>query len=448
MYTTVELKGITPFTKSFEAPIETMISVPTEPPVFYPVTYQDEDYIQGMKIILQPDGTPWVEGNLFLLRRAKESPKLSDSTLCNEAVNLCYMMNVMHTLNIDHLNFKGREFERPTYIFKAHFKLDVARNEITAAVANNKIRTMIRYYRWRKRHRNFIPAKPAWKESVMYVPHTNSYGVTRYREVLITDLTFPQNKEESSEFIYDGGKLRPLNKFEQDAIINSLLLIGNIEMLLAFLLAIFSGMRIQTVLTIRIGDVIEASPNDVSLYPIHAGEGKFVDTKYMKEQSIQVPGWVHHRLHTYLQSERYLSRKSKALDRDESEQYVFLSRSGKPLYVSELDKSKYKHHEKGSAVRKFISNTLLPQLKAGGHNFTFSFHDLRASFGMNLVEERKELLAQGLISYHELIDYVAKRLHHSNPKTTLKYLNYERASQLAHEADTDYQRHIMELLEN
>jgi integrase len=298
------------------------------------------------------------------------------------------------------------------------------------------------------KYRNFIPAKPAWKEKIIYVSRLDRHGVTRFREVVTTDLTFPTNKEESSEFIYDGGKLRPLNKFEQDALVEILILASNVEMILAFILALFSGMRIQTVLTIRIGNVLEASADDIATYPIYAGEGYLVDTKYGKRQNIQVPGWVHHRLFTYLQSERYQSRRNHALERDESEQYVFLSRTGKPLYVSALDKDKYKNHEKGSAVRKFISETMLPLLKKRGHKFTFSFHDLRASFGMNLVEERKALLDQGKIGYLELIDYVAKRLHHSNRKTTMSYLDYRRISELVHEADSDYQKHIMRLLEN
>lgn len=447
MYTTVELKGLTPFIKSYEVAIEAVISVPTEPPVFYPVTYQDEDYIQGMKIILQPDGTPWVEGNLFLLWRAKQYPKLSDGTLGAEAANLREFMNVMLDQNRDHLDFKGREFERPTYLFKAHFKLAVARTEKDAEGANNKLRTLIRYYRWRMKHRNFIPAKPPWREKIIHVSRPDRHGVIRFREVITTDLTFPKNKEESSDFIYDGGKLRPLNKLEQNAMVEALLLINNIEMILAFLLALFSGMRIQTALTIRIGNVIEASADDTATYPINAGKGSLVDTKYGKKQNIQVPGWVHHRLITYLQSERYQTRKGQALERDESEQYVFLSRTGKPLYVSQLDKYKYKSHEKGSAIRKFIKDTLLPRLKTLDHDFTFSFHDLRASFGMNLVEERRELLAQGKIGYLELIDYVAKRLHHSNRKTTMSYLDYRRVNELVNKADNDYQKHIMSLLE-
>lgn len=447
MYTTVELKSLTPFIKCYEDPIKSMISVPTEPPVSYPVSYQDEDYIQGMKIILQPDGTPWVEGNLFLLSRAKQYPKLSDITLCAEAVNLRYFMNVMLDSGVDYLDFKGREFERPTYIFKSHFKLAVARREIDAEVANNKIRTVVRFYRWKKDYRNFTPAKPAWRESTVHVSHTTAYGVTRFREVVTTDLTFAKNKDQSSDFIYDGGKLRPLNKFEQDAMIEALLEINNIEMLLVFILALFSGMRIQTALTIRIGNVISAPEGDTSTYSISAGKDTLVDTKYGKQQSIEVPGWVHNRLFTYIQSERYQSRKKQALERDESEQYVFLSRTGKPLYVSHLDKKLYNSQEKGSAVRKFIKDALLPLLKTRDHDFSFSFHDLRASFGMNLVEERKRLLAEGKIGYLELIDYVAKRLHHSNRKTTMSYLDYRRINQLVHEADSDYQKHIMSLLE-
>ncbi|NTZ96999.1 hypothetical protein FCH79_17120 [Pseudomonas koreensis] len=448
MYTNVELKGITPFIKSYEPTIESMISVPTEPAVFYPVSFQDEDYINGMKIILQPDDTPWTEGNLYLLSRAKQYPKLSEGTLCAEAVNLREFMNFLLDHNLDYRGFKGREFERPTYLFKAHFKLAVARNEKDAESINNKIRSVIRFYRWLMKYRNFIPAKPPWKEKIIHVSRVDRHGVTRFREIITTDLTFPKNKDQSSDVIYDGGKLRPLNKFEQDAIIEALLHISNVEMLLAFLLSLFSGMRIQTVLTLRIGNVVEASAEDTDTYSVIGGEGYFVDTKYGKKQNIQVPGWVHHRLYTYLQSERYQSRKRQALKRDESEQYVFLSRTGNPLYVSQLDKNRYKGREKGSAIRKFMKDTLLPQLKARDHYFKFSFHDLRASFGMNLVEERKELLAQGKIGYLELIDYVAKRLNHSSRNTTMSYLDYRRVNQMVHDADTDYQMHIMSLLKN
>lgn len=448
MYTTVELKGLTPFTKSNKVPIEAMVAVPTEPPVFYPVQYQDEDCIQGMKIILQPDGTPWVEGNLYLFWRARQYPKLSAETLGAEAANLKEFMNVMLDHNLDYLNFRGREFERPTYRFKAHFKLAIARNERDSEGVNNKMRAVIRLYRWLMKYRNFIPAKPPWKEKVIHVSRFDRHGTARTREIITTDLTFPKNKDQSSDFIYDGGKLRPLDKFEQDAIIKTLLLASNIEMLLLFILALFSGMRIQTALTIRISDVIEASADDTGTYSISAGKDHLVDTKYGKIQKIQVPGWVHHRLFTYLQSERYQRRKGQALERDDSEQYVFLSKTGKPLYVSHLDKDKYKSHEKGSSIRKFVRDTLTPLLKAHGHNFTFSFHDLRASFGMNLVDERRELLAQGKIGYLELIDYVAKRLHHSNRKTTLSYLDYRKVNEMVHEADTDYQRHIMSLVDN
>lgn len=448
MYTTVELKCLNAFTRCHEEPIDSMITVPSEPPVSYPVMLSPKDNIEGMKIILQPDGTPWVDGNLFLLWRAKQHPKLSDVTLAAEGANLRDFMNVMYEHKKNYLDFSGREFERPTYIFKAHFKLAVALNEMEAEVANNKIRSMVRFYRWKIAHRNFTPAKPAWKESIIYVSRTTAYGATRFREVVTTDLTFPKNKAKSTEYIYDGGKLRPLNKFEQDAMFNVLFLLENTEMLLVFLLALFSGMRIQTALTIRLGDIIDSSSIDIATYPIHAGEGKLVDTKYGKQQSIEVPGWIHHRLYTYVQSERYQNRKNQAVDRPESEQYVFLSRTGKPLYVSRLDKDKYKSHEKGSAVRKFINDTVQPLLKSRGHNYKFSFHDLRASFGMNLVEERKQLLAQGKIGYLELIDYVAKRLHHSNRETTMSYLDYHRLNQLVHEADSDYQKHIMGLLEN
>ncbi|MNC19124.1 hypothetical protein D3C75_670500 [compost metagenome] len=66
---------------------------------------------------------------------------------------------------------------------------------------------------------------------------------------------------------------------------------------------------------------------------------------------------------------------------------------------------------------------------------------------MNLIEERNELLENGDIGYLELIDFVAKRLYHSNPKTTMGYLDYRRVNKLVHEADAKFQQHIIELLE-
>lgn len=55
-----------------------------------------------------------------------------------------------------------------------------------------------------------------------------------------------KSNDDYSEYIDDSGKLRPLPKDEQVALIQALKAIGNTEMTLAFFLALATGARLHT----------------------------------------------------------------------------------------------------------------------------------------------------------------------------------------------------------
>lgn len=412
----------------------------------YPIKEIDDVYQStvNVSLIIGPGEELWLEGNLFLLSRAKEYPPLAEETLHAEASHLADFMNVMYSLGVDYRNFNGRKFELPTYLYKAHFKGDVACGRISVGTANNKIRPVIRFYRFEMSERSFFPKNSPWQSRVVKISYPDRVGVLRTREVITTDLIFSKTSvEEDGSFINDGGRLVPLDFRKQIALHEALDALGNTEMQLSMYAALVSGAREQTIFTLRCGDIVEGGEEDKALYPIRVGAGTLVDTKYNKPQVIYMPGWMHNRIYIYLHSDRYLRRKSRAKSRPDDEQYVFLSKSGKPYYVAQADKNSYESHEKGSAVRAFIKDSIIPMLANGSEPFTFSFHDLRATFGMNLVEERMPLLEGGKISLLELLDYVRGRLCHESSITTMRYLDYRRINKLTYQADINYQVHIL-----
>ncbi|MDZ7901136.1 MAG: hypothetical protein U5L01_00695 [Rheinheimera sp.] len=109
-----------------------------------------------------------------------------------------------------------------------------------------------------------------------------------------------------SEHIVDGGKLRPLSKIEQENLVKALIDIGNPEMTIAFLIALTSGARIQTVFTLRLKHIIELNTNDFGEIPISVGMGTGVDTKFQKKMSIYLPTWLIRKKLRHMQAQREL----------------------------------------------------------------------------------------------------------------------------------------------
>ena len=74
-------------------------------------------------------------------------------------------------------------------------------------------------------------------------------GFMRKKSFISTDLTKSfravRGSDEYSEYINDSGKLHPLHKDEQQALVESLKRIGNTEMTLAFIFALTTGARLQ-----------------------------------------------------------------------------------------------------------------------------------------------------------------------------------------------------------
>ena len=93
-----------------------------------------------------------------------------------------------------------------------------------------------------------------------------------------------------------------------------------------------------------------------------------------------------------------------------------------PFYQSKADLKHFNkdfslHHAKnGQAVRQFITEKVLPLIRQrfGMPNFNYKFHDLRASYGMNLTDAQLELVSKGEISLNEAREFVKIRMCHES----------------------------------
>ena len=106
------------------------------------------------------------------------------------------------------------------------------------------------------------------------------------------------------------------------------------------------------------------------------------------------------------------------------------------------------HHAKtGQAVRQFITEKVIPFIRQrfDAPNFNYKFHDLRASYGMNLTDAQLELVSNGERSLHEAREFVKIRMCHESSATTDLYLQYRSNLKLVRSIATEYDQHLVRL---
>ncbi|VVM75905.1 hypothetical protein PS673_02020 [Pseudomonas fluorescens] len=402
-------------------------------------------------VIVQPDGALWLEGCLYLFW-CWSVKGIKDSTASNAAGDLCDMMNKLESSERDYNVFRGPKSERPTYFYKSELKLEIARGTLKRKTANRKITNCVGLYTWKLAYRNFKPEAEMWQEQITQRRYTDKYGVMQVREVQSTDLSFKnKNSISTGRFIRDGGKLYPISRENQKILLDVLAELKNVEMLLMHIVSLTTGFRIQSVLTLRHSSILcgvgsDDDPNKYALYPIDIGEGTLVEAKNSKEQVVLMPAWVHRVLHVYISSQRHKTRSALSPITDDASQYVFLTRTGRPYYVAEADQSIFNFSaEKGSAIRQFAKK-IKEKLEEADAYFSYQFHDLRATFGMNLLEDYMKKVKGGKMNQIELLDKLRGRLNHEDVNVTLGYLRYREDHPHLAQAQSEIEAHLEDLI--
>lgn len=385
-------------------------------------------YIKELPVLRLSDGSLWKEGVGFLISRMYDQEfnrtNLSEITVSRKADDLAYYINALDSLAIDFKADERFKTNRPTYAFLSILNERVSLGELAESSAIRIVSTIVEFYQWLEFQYRLQRIYPLWVEFTRTRSAVDNKGVSVVMTYTTTDLTENIKKARSPRdpaFIVDGGKLKPLTKEQQAIAIKALYDSKNTEMILGFLIAISSSARVQTVFTLRARSFSREISKKQEFVRIHTGKGTGVDTKRNKKHYLDIPGWLYNKIYVYVRSERYLARAKKC-QLPVAEKYVFYTSRENPYYSSDDDL--VSANNRGSAVRVYMTEQLFPKISQLGHSFRFRFHDLRATYCMNRLDEGLESVERGEATLDGVLRGIQDAMGHSDIKVTYRYLDY------------------------
>lgn len=409
-------------------------------------------------VIIQGNGQPSEIFNLYLLKKLQPTIQYDFKTFTSIANQLVDFQRFLEDEQLECLKF--HKLKQLNAIFKYRTRLIDQANAglISASSASGRINAVVNFYRFLvtddlvDHQRYGMPFQDVYK----YIAVDNEFGARRKMAIKSHDLAIHvPAKAHNSETIADGGELSPLSVEEQTVILKALQKSSR-EYQLMFYLALFTGARLQTICTLRIKNLIGREPDSQGFIRLPVGAGTGIDTKFQKPMTLLIPNWLAQDLKVYINSEQALQRRQKSNYGDSDENYVFLTKLGTPFYTSKVEQQELTEKIKasdsfgvrlklyeGEAVRSYLKCVLLPEIRLIDPQFqSFKFHDLRASFGMNLLESQLKHLPEGH-NHMTAVEYVQARMGHRKIATTLQYLSYKSRLQWRNKIQHEYESSLM-----
>jgi len=181
------------------------------------------------------------------------------------------------------------------------------------------------------------------------------------------------------------------------------------------------------------------------------GPGTGIDTKGGVKGVLHLPRSFYERLYIYVHSDRARKRRQLTDGGDHPDQPLFLSHRGAPLYEDRESRGPIstgpqvrRHVKTGQAVRQFIKDELLPMMRVqlGNPRHEFSFHDLRATFGLNMVDA----MTANETKYTRALDQLRQLMWHVRLSTTERYLSYRENCKLFDTVQDGWGAHLSTLV--
>jgi len=403
-------------------------------------------------ILTNSNGSLWKHGNLYLLTKLKSYNQPSPKTLDSIAIDLKIFKEWCNNEDINYL-IAPRKILRPTYLYRSYLQKLLRDGKISANTVKRRISAVIGFYRYLMEVENIKFKFPLWENGITSITYQDKQGFNQSKKIDTTDVgkvAIASNTDLFDEAIQDGGRLHPLLQETQKVLMQTLKEIGNTEMTLGFLIALTTGARMQTVFTLRRKHFLKVIHKDEKEVMIKVGYGTNCDTKFQKQHTLMLPNWIYNKVKIYLNSPRADIRLIKAkhvFDNNEL-QYTFLNRSGIPYYASGDDpyRKLYRDSPNGNGVRQFMHQTLRKELMKKGFKLDFTFHDLRASFGMNLLDKLMLLVKNNELDLSHALVHIKERMGHSSLTTTEKYLNFRDKNKIKEQSQDDYELYLMDLI--
>ncbi len=409
-----------------------------------------------LSVVLDCNGVPWDIANVYILSRLQAITYPEMTTFSGIADDLSAYKIFLDEKNINFTGFPQNKLKRPTYRYNGYLKQELFAGEIEPSTAKRRMSSVVAFYRWVIQEGILSPENDPWQEREYFASFKTTEGFKMSKSVKSTDLAIkaPVKDVPHEGVILDGGRLRPMSQAEQVWVLEALNHLGNTEMTLIHLVALLTGARIQTVLTIRLSHVACDFPTTAKKISLTCGPGYGIDTKGDTIGVLQIPRQLYDFLQVYAKSDRAKSRSEKAPGGNNLNQYLFLTQQGTPYYQAKIERMQFnpdlkiRHQKKGQAVRQFITDRVITYIRAHyDPAFHYRFHDLRASFGMNETDRQLVLIEQGKIKLANARRHVQRLMWHTSSATTDLYLDYRRQMEMIWAAVDGYEDYISTLIE-
>lgn len=394
-----------------------------------------------MPVILKSDSLPWDIGNAYLVSLLTQ-PSLSNlKTISSKAICLKYYLQYLEDTNQHFLDLPTKYYDRVPQKFKQFLSEAINSRGFSIPYINNVLSTVADFYLQIELH-HLLP-QSSFKNSPFTSTNRkimveNHVGLLRGIDVRTSDLRIKGGRASEVEIgeIRDGGNLRPLTYQEQKVIFDGFKNgLASIELELMIKVALETGARQQTICTLSLGCIEKANDefeNDLGLKSVivRAGYRYPADTKGGRYNNLVFSRKLIEDLMNYIYCERAEKRRceSNSFFGDNLDNYVFLTRNGNPYFSAQREviarqrqQESIMNTKSGQSLRNELVR-FIKKLQNIDSSFSyFSFHDLRATSGMNIVRNlRKKNYPDS-----KIFDYVRQHLNHRNINITERYLNFD-----------------------
>lgn len=400
----------------------------------YTYTKNKDIYSSTFPIIIQSDGNIHETINLYLIDYLINKGDIAGSNISSVAIDLLDYIRFIEHINSNILDFPKLNQLRITYRYRQNLTERIAKNEIHPSTASQRINRVVNFYESCIEN-NFLDIssfenKPY--ELIMKTINLNGrFNINYQHKIKSSNLAIRVAQANDSSYdIKDGGRLKPLSYKDQNILIEYLSKSTNRELELFCKLALFTGARIQTIGTLCVKNIKDLKLNNKK--ELRVGLGTNIDTKKNTIYYLEIPDWLIEEIYNYVCSESWNTRAIRSFYGISDENYIFLTKNGSPFYTSKKQINEIKNiafYEnitkkyviyRGRSITKNIKDLISIIRKMHKDFSDFSLHDLRATFGVNLVIYYRD---KGY-TIDQCIDFIRRRMGHISEKTTMHYLNY------------------------
>ncbi|MBH0086601.1 site-specific integrase [Psychrobacter sp. SCQQ22] len=405
------------------------------------------DYFFKMPVIIQSDGLPWKIANLYLIGQL-DTPNLSNmKTLSARAIHLKYYLRYLEHSNQHFLDLPTQYQQRVPHKFRSFLQSVIEQHDFSAEYINTILSSVVHFYNYIQ-NQALIPSsdienKPFTERSIS-IAINNNVGLSKRISVMTNDLKLKSSRQPIPSLgrLRDGGSLRPLSPEEQEIIFKAFDNdYASIELELMIRIALETGARQQSVCTLSVAciktalDYLERHSESEHAV-IKTGYRHKTDSKGGRLNRLIFTRSLIYRLATYIDCERAENRRNKinSFYSGTEDNYVFLTNTGNPYLTAERElidrnnpqsiwntKAPVMVPKNGQSLRNEIKRFIDKAQKFEPNLQDFSFHDLRATYGMNIV---RNLRTKGYPD-SKIFDHVRQRLNHRSLTTTEAYLKFD-----------------------